>query len=775
MFINYILSSWRSLLKNKVISIINIGGLTIGLASAVLAILFAHHELTYESSHKKADRVSKVYIRGNFDQIQWIPTTFGPEGPTIKSLFPEVEEFTRAHEVWRTLTRVGENIFFEENIFGVDSSYYSIFTIPFVLGGPSPELNTVVISERVAQRYFGSVNPLGQTMTINLHNQKNDFLVTGVYTNLPSNTHLKAEMLIPLDFFKRSDNFRPEEYSDNYFNTYLLLKEGTDYKSLNKKIEEQVKIPVDIENVSAFLIPLKEIHLRGTWENNKGKLLVFLISGFFVLIITCLNYINLTNILFSTRNKEIGIRKVNGARQKHIFFQFLTDTMLSTVIAFNLAIIIIKIALPWFNSLMDTNISLEPRMESLFVLLLVLIATIILSGLYPALRYSYQKPVNLIKPVASILGGKGYSRRIITTFQFFLAIVFIQFMMAINKHGEFLNDNIHKKYNSDNVICVPGGAWGDLNKVKDELKKSPYIESVSWGSTVPEMGGSLTKDWKDKGNKTVAIIARFAPDYTDVFNIKMTSGNFFSNDFPSDLEQGIVINKLTADLLGYTDPVGQIMMYKEKNYKIIGVIDSYRAIAPIFDIMPMIIISAENTSNHIVIRIDGQNREVAQNYIKTTLKQFNPEYPIEINYHSDLLVESKNAKSFISAAQLMNLFFYLTILTSLVGLFGLSLFIAQRNRKEVGIRKVMGASNVSVMLRLSKGLIIQVLIAICLATPLSMVSVRGYLSVFPGNFQLGFPFYLMGGGIALLLVLVTVSWQTWSAARANPTEALRSE
>lgn len=775
MFINYILTAWRSLLKNRATSIINIGGLTIGLASAVMAILFAHHELTYEDCHEKADRICRVYTRGDFDKIQWIPTGFGPEGPAFKKMFPEVEEYTRSMGMGNLLVRVGENIFYEENVYAVDSNYFKILTFPFVLGGPSNELNTLVISQSVAQRYFGAKNPLGKNMNLNIEGHKIDYVVTGVYKDLPSNTHLTVDLIIPFNNIKWCSWAKPDEFQSTTFTTYLLLRKGADYKELNKKIDASFKIPIDIANIGSFLIPLKEIHMRGTWSNNKAKLIAFLIGGFFVLIITSLNYINLTNILFSTRHKEIGIRKVNGARQKHIFLQFLTDTLLSTLIAFNLALILIKLALPWFNSLMDTKISIDPSVNSMLLMALIFIATIILSGLYPALRYSFLKPVTLMKPVANSLGGKGYSRRILTTFQFFLAIVFIQFIMAMTVHSHFLSSDSYKRYNSDNVICITGYPWGDLHKVKDELQKSPVVKSVSWGSTLPEMGMNLTMEWKDKDNKTMASIYQFEQDYLKVFDIAMLEGHFFSNQFPSELEQGVVINKLTASLLEYDDPIGKQVMVRGKYYKIIGVVDQYRAVPPIFDHIPMLILPGEPLSNYLTIRIDPTHREEANLFIKKTLKSFNPEIPIELKYHWNILMDGKEAKSFISTSKLMNLFFILTIISSLVGLFGLSLFIAQRNRREVGIRKVYGAPITNIMLRLSKGLVIQVLIAICLATPLSMLMVKGYLSVFPSKFHLGLPFFLLGGGLGLLLVLITVGWQTWRAANANPTESLRWE
>ncbi len=775
MFINYIITAWRSLIKNRAVSIINIGGLTIGLASAVLAILFAQHELTYEEMHENADRTYRVYIKGDFYQVNWIPYSYGPDGPTLKNMFPEIEMYTRLQEYSDIPVRVGENIFYENYVFLADSNIFNILTFSFINGSPSNDLNTVVISERVAKRYFGDTIPIGNSMTITFRGQKNDYVITGIFKEFTSNTHLGIDIILPFDIIRRYEWIKPEEYQGSSYLTYLLLNEGVDYKQLNQKIESTYKIPSEIDDLNAFLMPLKEIHMQGTFGNNKGKLIVFLAGGLFVLIITCLNYINLTNILFSTRNKEIGIRKVVGARQKNIIFQFLTDTILTTIIAFNFALIIIKLILPWFNSLMDTNIQLVSNTSTMVLLVLIFMVTILFSGVYPALRYSFLKPVSLMKTTINILGGKGRSRVILTTFQFFLAIIFIQIILAMNKHNLYLISNDYKLYNSDDVICISGTPWGDLTKIKEELSKNPSIEYVSWGSTVPEHQLSLSSNWKDKDNKALASIYRFEEDYLNVFKIKMLEGRFFSDEFPSDPENAVVINELAANTLNYENPVGKTVLIGEKQYNIIGIIDKYRAIPPIFDHVPLLIRTGSKTSSYLIIRINPKNREIAHQYITKTLQSFNPDIPIELKYHNDVLYSTTEAKSFISSAQLLNLFFYLTIITSLVGLFGLSLFIAERNSRVISIRKVFGASISSIMLRLSKGIIIQVIIAFILATPVSMMAMTGYLSVFPSEFNLGLFTFILGGVIALILVLLTVGWQTWRAANANPAEALRVE
>ncbi len=774
MIVNYIITAWRNLLKNKLVSFINILGLTLGLASAVLAILYAKHELTYEQCHKNYKNIYRVNILGNFGELQNIPNTYGPEGKELTSLFPEVETYSISLNAGGTV-RVGENIFNERRITVADSTFFDFFTIPFIQGAPAENSMSVVISEKTAQRYFGNDNPINQFMKINLWGVKKDFMVTGVYKDFPSNTIIQSEFIIPLGFASYVPNWQYESYHSSIYKNYLLLKEGVNYKQFNEKIARNFKIPLDVENITAYIMPIKDIHLSGTFENNKGKLIGFLFGGLFMLFTSCANYINLINILFSVRGKETGIRKVNGGKRRDIFFQFLVDTTLSTLISFNLAIILLKSVLPDFNVLMDTNILIDFNPETIGIVLLLFAFTVLFSGLYPAIKYSASKAVTLIQAHGKKPSNKNRSMVILTSFQFFLAIIFIQFMMVLSRQNEFMNNIDIKKFDGTDVLCVEGWSWGELPKVKDELLKNPSIKYVSWGSTIPNMGMNLTSNWKDKDNNTMAAIYQFEEDYLKVFDIKLTRGRFFDKLHPSDKENNIVINEKMVNELGFNDPINESLTVRNKQYNIIGVVENYMALPPIFNHMPAIIHLSNPQNQFLLIKIRPEEPEATQQYIKETLRKINPEQPIELKYHDDVLMDTKEAKSYVSAAELMDLFFRLTIITSLVGIFGLSVFIAKRRRKEIGIRKVLGASVPNLMIKLLKGLIIQVLILIAIATPIVYIAAQGYLTVFPFRIEPGILFYLSGGGLALLMLLFTVSWQAWKASNSNPVDSLRYE
>jgi ABC-type antimicrobial peptide transport system permease subunit len=774
MLVSYLTTAWRNLLKNRIISVINILGLTLGLASAVIAIAYAQYELSYEKCHEKIEDIAAIYLKGNFGDIQLLHHSFGPEGEALQALFPEITTHTISRG-YSTTVRGGENLFIEDDITFADSLFFNVFTIPFLDGSPVYDPQSIVISSEAASRYFGRENPLGKSLRINMNGEQTDFTISGVFKDLPNNTSIRTEFIIPFSFSKRFGFWKYQEYQSTAYNAFVLLKPGTDLKQLNEKIRQSYKIPVQIENISAYLMPLKEIHFKGTFENTRGKLLVFLIGGLFVILISCLNYINLSTILFSTRTRETGIRKINGATRAHVIAQLLTDTFLSALISFNLAIVLLKITLPWFNARMYTQLSITGDKQFIIAGFLLFAATVVFSGIYPALRYSGAKPIVLMRSSNGNGHSTSYSRWMLTTLQLILAVVFIQVILVMDRQNNYMSNRDVTRFDGENVICINGYPWGDLNKVKSELLKYPGVESVSWGSTLPNMGYNLTMDWKEKDNTVMATNYTFAPDYMEVYQIKILSGRFLSEDFPSDKESAVVINERTAAALGYNDPVNKQMLLFGKQYTIVGVVDDYMAIPPIMEKLPTVITYSNDLNQYLILRVTPEEKEATHAYILNTLKKFNPDYPVEIKYLDDILLDTKEAKSYVAASRLMHVFFLLTIINTLIGIFGLSVFVVQRNRKQIGIRKVFGMNRTGIMLKLSKGLLLQSLTAIAIASPLSFVISRGYLSVFAERVEPGILFFVFGGLLIVVMLLATIAWQTWKAATSDPVIALRYE
>jgi putative ABC transport system permease protein len=733
--------------------------------------MYAMHEMSYEKCHEKADRICLVYLNGKLGSLNWIPVTCGPEGKGLKDMFPEIEQYSINRNT-EAFVQLGDNVFREYLMLFTDSSFYSILTVPFIKGQPRFDPQSIALSEKTAVKYFGKTDPLGKLINVNCEGRKFAFTVTGVYKNFASNTEIAADFLAPLSLADRL-GWDYNNYKGSNYQTLVLLKPRVDVKKLNVKIASAFKIPIPIIDIKAFLMPLKQVHMHGTYANNFGKLLSFLIGGFFVLITSCFNYVNLTNILYTTRVKEIGIRKVNGANKHNLFIQFLSDNALTTLIAFNLAIVILIVSLPWFNTLMDTNLTLVPSTEICVIVLALFAATTLFSGMFPAIRHASLKPISLFHSSTDSIGIKNKSLWVLTTIQFLLAVLFIQVMLIMGKQNNHLLDADVVGYNADNVLCMSGSHYGDLQKVKTELLRNPAIINVTWGSTVPQMNMSMTASWKDDKNQEQALNPTVEEDYLKTFDIKMIEGRFFSKQYPSDQDNSVVINRKVANILGYSDPIGKKMMLGGKQVTIIGLVGDFQAVPPIFSDLPQILRLSKSEDYFLLIKVDPRNRKTAHEYITKTLRKINPEYPVELKYHPDLLVE--NSKSYFSANYLIQLFFFLTIFTSLIGLFALSVFIAEKNRKDVCIRKICGASFRNVMPRLLKGILIQVGIAICVATPIAFLLGQKYLSMFPKHINMRMGLFLQGGLVALTITLLTVFWQAWRAANRNPVEALRYE
>lgn len=771
MFKIQLIYAWRNLKKNKLVSVINIAGLTIGLACAILAILFAYHELTYESCHEKADRISRVYTLGRFGSMEKIPVTFCPVGIALPANYPEVELSARSRSINGIVFQDNVTPISEDEIVVADPAVFSIFTIPFESGSIPYNPGEIVLSGEMAEKYFRG-NATGNNITISIYGQKRDFVVTGVFRDLPSTTHLKASFIIPFSMAEQL-GWNTDEYYDTSYNVFTLTKKGTDIPGLNNKIAATYKIPVDIENVAIALVPIKRVHLyENISQNTKASLLILLVGGILALLISCFNYINLSSILFSTRSKEVGINKTIGAGKFDIFSQFMTHTLFTTLISFGLALLVISALIPSVNDLFDVTIESVLNFKSALLIIALFVLTCFLSGFYPALIQSGFKPVSLITNNAN-KQRKNRLMNVLITIQFVVSVMLLQFMIIGMKQANHMAKYDVTGLDGRNVLCINGNAWGDLNKVKDELLKNPGIEKVSWGSRVPRVGMGMIQEWKEEGNKEMALQFWMEGDYLEIFRINLLKGRTFTESFFDESRQEVVINTLTANSLGLDDPVGREMMIRGKPHLIIGMTDNFQAIPPIFKDMPVIILKSGPRNEHLLVRIDPSDLRETQTYIRETLSKINPDFPIEMQFYEDYMAEL--AKSYYSTGLIINVFTGIIIFNAMMGLFGLSYFLAERKNKEAGIRKVHGADAMHVLWMLGKGFVGKLVIAFCIATPLIYMGATGYLSIFPRHIDLGPGLFLTGGLLAMLILAVSSGVKLLQASNSNPVKTLRYE
>ncbi len=769
---HYIKSAFRNMARNKLTSLINIFGLAIGLGTAILAMLYSYYEFTYEKCYPHAEQIGKVITYGNFGAFSQIPGSFPQTAVDIPATFPEVSEGVVTRKIEAIVYKNNEPLL-ERNVVVAEAGFMPMFSYHFLLGQSySPHEQAVCLSETLAKKYFGTENPLGKTLKFNIDNKEFIFPVSGVYKDLPGNTHIKPDILVSWSIAK--DLFNTSEgYLSTDYDVYCKLLPNTDMTHLNQQIAGGLKIPTNIDECSVALMPISAYHLQSVFENNKVNLYILFIGGIIALVIAIFNYISQATILYTTRMQEVGIRLSNGGKASDIFKQFMTDTAVLTFFGFALALISVKVTLPYFNALIDTQLSLHMDAQTLGLIATLFFLTVFLSGLYPALVMARVKPVLLLRSTIGKAFDKNRMRNSMSTVQFVFAILLLQLMLVTQKQGNYLTNDEVVGFNSDNILVTNGRAWGELDKVKTELLRSPAITQVSWGKNLPAMQASLTSDWKTPDNAQMASIFSCEADFLDLFQIQMAEGRFFSNERKTDITNSVVVNQILADNMNWDTPIGQTLMVRNHNYEVIGVVDDYMAVPPIFESTPLIALCEDNFANNLIIRYNPAKEKEAFAYINKVLREANPNYPINLTTYDDVM--ALGAKSFYSTATLVNIFVGIIILNAFLSLFGLSYFVAERNKKQIGINKVFGASVAAIYWKLSKNFIRRFVIAFVLITPLSYIASKQYITTFSRQLPLTPDIFLLSGLLVLLMLLLSTGFKILNAAFQNPINSLRYE
>nr|WP_321450499.1 ABC transporter permease [uncultured Carboxylicivirga sp.] len=768
----YILCAFRSIKRNKLPSFINIAGLAIGLSTALFALLFSYYEFTYERGHDKYERIAKVITFGNFGAFSELPGSFPQTAIDLPANFPEITDGVCSFQL--------PSIFFKDNVPLTESNivlaqekFMDIFTYQFISGHIySDDDESICLSESMASKYFGKDNAVGKLLKANLNGHEVMLTVAGVFKDLPGNTHLKTDAIVSWNLAKQVLN-NPEGYLTTDYDVYCLLTPHTNIKKLNEKIVANFKFPSKIEDCTVALMPIGDFHLNSVFENNKANLYILFIGGLIALMLSILNYVSQSSIMYTTRIQEVGIRLSNGAKAKDIFSQFMTDTAVVTLLGFGLALLFVHQGLPYFNSMMDTELTLLANPTVLVWIAVVFIITVVLAGFYPSLLMSRLKPVLLLRSSIGDTAGKSRIRNVMSTSQFVVAILLIQMMIVTHKQAGYLGQDEVVGFNADNVINVNGHNWGDLNKIKTEVLRNTAIESVTWGQSMPAMQASLTSYWKMEDNTQMANMFSCEADFLNVFHINMEEGRFFSSERETDKDNSIVVNKLMVSSMGWDNPVGKQLMVWGQMYTVIGVVSNYMAAPPIFEDTPLIIRCAGNKANRLIFRINPNKKKEAYEHITHVLREANPNYPINLKSYDDST--SQGAKSFYRTVTLINIFVLIVIVNAFLSLFGLSYFIAERNKKQIGINKIFGASVATIYWKLSKNLMLRFAIAFIIVTPISYFISNQYLTTFSYQMPLTADIYIISGSLVLMMLLVSTGFKIITAANRNPVDALRYE
>ncbi|MBN1271629.1 MAG: ABC transporter permease [Candidatus Aminicenantes bacterium] len=766
-------------------------GLAIGIASCVLILLWVQDELSYDNFHEKADqiyRVNKIWRKG---EIAHYATTPAPLAQALKEEFPEIINSTRFQPAAQMIVAHEETTFYENNGAYVDPSYFEMFDFPFAKGDKKTALSnpsSIVITENMAEKYFGKENAIGKTLKIN---NQYDFEVTGIMKNFPPQSHMQfVNFLIPFTRVKEIQGRGQETHVDWHntaFYTYVLLQKNILYQDVSKKIDGYLKKHIPESTSSLYLQPLKRIHLHSTnlrlniATGNITNVYIFSAMAFFVLLIACINFMNLSTARSGRRSKEIGMRKVMGAGRGNLVIQFLGESLVLSFFASVIALAAVSMVLPFFNTLSGKTISLEALLNINIFLGLIgfVFLTGILAGSYPALFLSSFQPVKSLND-SYHTGIKGaLFRKVLVVFQFSLMIILIIGTVVIYNQLNYIH-NSKLGFDKENLIFLPmnNDVRMKYEPFKNDLLKNPEILNVTASSSPPFWGTDIaTEDvsWEGKIPDEDFLIRGVGVDYDFIktFKIKMAEGRDFSQKFSTD-RTNYILNSKAVKAMQLQSPLGKQLTLMGNAGSIIGIINDYH-FKPLNTSLEPLVLRLYETQwlRFIYVRIKPGKISGALKYTENQWKQFFPSVPFQYVFVDQALASIYTALD--RTGSLFRYFTFLAIIIACFGLFGLSAYIAEQRTKEIGIRKVLGATISSVTFLISRQFIKWVILANLAAWPAAYFVMKGWLNNFAYRTSLGLDIFILSGLLALVIALLTVSFQSIKAALTNPVNNLRYE
>jgi putative ABC transport system permease protein len=791
---NYFKTAVRNLWRNKAFSVINIVGLSVGLACCMLIFLYAMDEVSYDRFHVNAPNIYHLVVndQGSDGQVHKFSSTGDMPGPSFKRQLPEVQDFVRIQGADYTIKK-GTEVFDQDALF-VDSNFFSVFTFPLLYGKPEHALDdahSIVLSEEVAVKYFGKGNPVGKTLDLKVDDKFQPFKVTAVTKNTPQNSSIKIKMLLAKKV-NRADN----QWNNFFENTFLVIKSGTNIKQLDAKINKvyltdaasQIK-----ENADKFgdkdkrefsLQPLLEMHTNTDYPADNGlsdasnPIYSYILTGIalFILAIACINFVNLTVARSLKRAKEIGIRKVVGGQRKQLIIQFLGESSVLSFIAFLFSIVLVIIVLPFFNELANKSLAFSYLLSFKLVAgyVVIFLLTSLLAGFYPALVLSGFNPVQSLYN-RNQYAGKNYLSKGLVILQFTLATFLIISTITIYSQFNYLM-HFDLGYNDKNVVSI--NAYGidkaKLQTFKTDLAKDPSV----MGITADQGGRWGTMAHINNGQQQMFDMKHIDEDYLPLFQVSMVKGRNFSKDMVSDSSNTVLVNEEFVRQAGWKKPIGQVVdfFYNKKKYNVVGIVKDYHFLSLTEKMSPILYTMQHDLPwGNVFVRISENNKADALNKIQKEFRSLFPFIPYQYKFKDTEVAEQYDKEA--KWKQIVTFGAGLTIFISCIGLFGLATLSAERRRKEIGIRKVLGASVQGIVRKLSTDFAILVLISAAISVPFAIWIMHKWLDNYPYRIDLIAYAWIFGAAavFVLLIALVTVSFQTIKAAIANPVNSLRSE
>ena len=794
MFKNYLKIAFRNLKKHKVYSSINVIGLAAGLACFFLVGLYISYELSFDQYHENKDDLYRlVATGGRDDNYEGIAKVTAPWGEAALTEIPEVEAVTRFVFHGTTLMRYENNRFFEGDGFFADSSVLEMFSFPLIAGDPTTALdqpNSIVINEEFAARFFGDENPVGKTLIIS---EETEYTVTGILEEIPSNSHFTFDFLVSLTTYTHPDIDDWRVW--NQFYTYVQLNNEASITSVENQMQNILELNLGDDfnpESKATLQPITSIHLTSnlwremTLNSDTSSLYAYGIVGFFILLLACINFINLMTARASTRLKEVGIRKTIGAQRGALIRQFLGESLIVTFIALILALIITDLFLPSFSELssspFDNTFLLNPVILGSILILTLLIG--FLSGVYPAFVLSSPKPSSILKGVQKIKGNV-LLRKGLVVFQFTASVALICSTLVMQKQFNFMQ-NKDLGFDKEQIINIPIRDFSinpQFETIKEEFLQVPGVNSVSFSGNLP--GGG---DWgfpyvaegvQEEDQPTMRMLA-IDHDFVETFGMEIIKGRDFSTEYSTDVQGGFLLNEEAVKQLNWTEntlaqsitfPFEQLDM---NNKPVLGVVKDFHFRSMKEEIAPiMLFIPPNGWYSQISVKVNTSNTEEIIAGLEEVWSKFDPVHPMTATFFDQRYGRLHQVEE--NAGTLLGYLTAVAILIACFGLFGLVAFSAQQRTKEIGIRKVLGSSVQGIVGLLSKEYLALVLIGFIIGIPLSYYWIKSWLNEFAYQTGIGIDIFVFTFGITVLVAMMAVCYQAIKAALLNPVQSLKSE
>ena len=783
---NYLKIAWRNINRSKGYAFINIAGLGVGMAASILILIWVQFELSVDRFHEHSDRVYAVWRNGNNqgEIFSWDYTP-APYAPALKDQFPEVEEVARITEWDPLLLTVDDNSFYEEATF-TEPGFFKMFSFEAIEGDPVQALadpESIVLTESVAKKLFGEESAMGKMVMLG---KETNLEVNAIIKDLPENTDFPFTVFCS---FKKLDQMGwvDDFWGNNSYRTFAMLNEGASLDDFNQKFKSFTANNSDYDDISDFLFPFEDLHLYSKFENGQsvgGKIeliRMFGIVSIIVLFIAGINFVNLSTAQSDMRSKEVGIRKLSGAGKGMLISQFLAESTLIAVAAYLFAIVIVSLIFPWFKELIGQNLE-SPFTQPFFwgISAVYVLVIGVLAGSYPAFLMSSYRPAIAMKSKLNTKEGLGVKpREVLVVFQFAVVVILISSVWIIRDQMNYVQ-NRDLGLKKDNLIFHPVTQNMRTNKaaLRNELLTLPGVASVSYTfSPLTEIYSDTDQmNWQGKDQNFKPNISRMGTDA----NLVQTAGMELVKGRDIDIytyandSLSVIINERTAEIMGFDDPIGQIIKDDDYEFRVVGVVKDFIMGSPFDEVKPIVVIGPERQLNFIHIRIkEGENLSNSLAQIKTVFDKFNPDSPFEYSF-----VDQEHASKFRSQEQtafLTSIFTGIAVVISCMGLFGLATFIAERRKKEISVRKVLGATVASLVGLISSEFVRLVFISVLLGIPVTWYFMSDWLDSFAYRTELHWSVFIWTGGLTLLIALLTVSSQAIKASIVNPAKTLKSE